>query len=78
MSITTIQRTLAVQVKKALKLLEFILGEDASECWCKITIRVCDDDDWVDEEGNKQTTKRGQSWVTLSACRHEFMLQIFT
>ena len=67
MSITAIKRTLAVQVKKAFELFEFILGEDASERWREITIRVCDDDDWVDEEGNKHTTKQGQSWITLTA-----------
>ena len=77
MSISALQRTLAVLVKKAFELFEFILGEDASERWREIVIRVCDDDDWMDEEGNKQNSKRGQSWVTLTACRREFMLQIF-
>jgi len=43
----------------------------------KIVIRICDYDDWVGKEGNRQTTKRGQSWVTLTACQREFMLQIF-
>ena len=77
MSIMAVKRTLAVQVQRAFELFEFILREDASERWREITIRVCDDNDWVNEEGNKQTTKRGQTWVTLSACRREFMLQIF-
>ena len=63
MSIMAVKRTLAVQVQRAFELFEFILGENASDRWREITIRVCDDDDWVDEEGNKQTTKRGQSWV---------------
>ena len=44
MSITAIKRMLAVQVKKTFELFEFILGEDASERWCEITIRVCDVD----------------------------------
>ena len=59
MSISAIQRTLAVQVKKAFELFEFILREDASERWREVCIRVCDDDDWVDEEGSKQITNLG-------------------
>jgi len=43
MSISALQRTLAVQVKKAFELFEFILGEDASERWREIVIRICDD-----------------------------------
>ena len=39
MSITAIKRTLAIQVKKAFELFEFILGEDASERWREIVIR---------------------------------------
>ena len=77
MSIMAFKRTLAVQVQREFELFEFILGEDASECWREITICICDGDDRVDKEGDKQTTKCGQSWVTLSACRREFMLQIF-
>ena len=39
MSIIAVKRTLAIQVKKAFELFEFILGEDASERWHEITTR---------------------------------------
>ena len=77
MSIMAIKRTLAVQVQRAFELFEFILREDASKRWREITIRGCDDDDWLDEKGNAPRVHapnlcegRGRAAALLPAVLH--------
>jgi hypothetical protein len=66
----------AYQVE-AFELFECLLGEDARARWNAITLKVCEAENWLAEDGTVVPTKRGATWVTLRLCQRELLLTVF-